>query len=141
MENNSNITEEEEVIYPSLVNRLQALFFDFWIIVAIVMFLFVNFFDIYEAQFTGLKIILFIAIVLVYDPIGSMTGGTIGYRTMGLKVRRGDGIRRISIVQAYKRSILKFALGWISFLTITSDRKSRAMHDKAADTLVMFSRG
>lgn len=139
MENNIN-TPEDEVIYPSLVNRIQALFFDFWIIVAIVMFLFVNFFDLYEEQFVGLKIILFIVIVLIYDPIGSMTGGTIGYRTMGLKLRRGDGIRKISITQAYKRSVLKLALGWISFLTITSDKKRRAMHDKAADTLVMFAK-
>jgi uncharacterized RDD family membrane protein YckC len=132
------IPYEFEAIYPSLMNRLQAMFFDFWIIVAITMLLLVNLFDGFSEQLTWLKFLLFFVIVFIYDPVGAMTGGTIGYRTMGLKVVRQDGIRKISLVQAYQRSFVKFILGIISLLTITSDLQKRAIHDKAAGTLVVF---
>ncbi len=138
-----NGPEEEDGgqdVYPSMLNRLQAMFFDFWIIVAIVMLLFVNFFDMYEERLVGLKIILFLIILFIYDPIGAMTGGTIGYRTMGMKIRREDGISRISIAQAYKRSFVKFLLGMLTFFWIGSDPKRRALHDKVAGTVVLLSR-
>jgi uncharacterized RDD family membrane protein YckC len=140
MENDPTIAEESSQIYPSLMNRLQALFFDFWIIVAITMLVFVNFFDQYEGQFTGLKVIIFLVILMIYEPVGSMTGGTIGYRTMGLKLRRSDGVSKVSFLQAYLRSIIKVSLGWISFVTISGDKQKRAIHDKAAGTLVMYAR-
>jgi len=141
MENDIHTEEEEDVrIYPSLLNRLQAMFFDFWIIVAIVMFLFVNFFDHYAGQFEGLKIGLFSLIVLIYEPLGSISGGTIGYRTMGLKIRRADGERKISVWQAYQRLLVKICLGCLSFMNISNDAQRRAIHDKASGTLVLYAR-
>jgi uncharacterized RDD family membrane protein YckC len=131
-------TDETGTIYPSLMNRLQAMFFDFWIIVAITMLLLVNLFDGFSEQLTWLKFLLFFVIVFIYDPVGAMTGGTIGYRTMGLKVTKEDGISKISFIQAYQRSFVKFTLGIISLLTITSDARKRAIHDKAAGTQVVF---
>ena len=135
IENNDN-----ETVYPSLMNRIQAMFFDFWIIVAMVMFLSVYVFEAYAEQFNGFRIILFFVILFIYEPIGSMSGGSIGYRTMGMKIRRSDGVRKISFIQAYLRAAIKLVLGGISFLTIGSDKQNQAIHDKAAKTLVMYTR-
>ncbi|MEZ4452233.1 MAG: RDD family protein [Nannocystaceae bacterium] len=90
------------------MNRIQALFFDVWIIIGILMFLSSTFFEDYEGRFVGLKIIVFFALLLIYEPLANMTGGTIGYRTMGMKIRRfGDLDKKLSFTQAFGRSILK----------------------------------
>lgn len=138
---NAEQDEQEPVIYPTLMNRVQALFFDFWIVVALAIFLSSYVFSEYEDKLVGFRVVLFVIILFIYEPIGVMTGGTIGYRTMGLKVRRSDDeTRRLNIIQAYGRSVLKFFLGWVSFLTISSDSQRRAIHDKASGSVVLFAK-
>lgn len=128
----------ENQMYPSIMNRIQALFFDVWIVIGTLIFLSSTFFEDYEGRFVGLKIIVFFALLLIYEPLANMTGGTIGYRTMGMKIRRfGDLDKKLSFTQAFGRSIMKLALGWISFLTISIDPQRRAMHDKATGTVVL----
>ena len=136
-------TEElnDEKIFPSIMNRVQAMFFDFWIIVAIVVLLSTTVLDGLEGRLLGLKIALFFAVNLVYDPLMTMSGGTIGQRTMGMKIRRfEDPSRKINITQAYFRSTMKLFLGWISFLSVSLDPYRRAMHDKASGTVVLHSK-
>ena len=138
MDNISNTEFSNEHVYPSIMNRVQALFFDVWIIIGILMFLSSTFFEDYEGRFVGIKVAMFFVILLIYEPVASMTGGTIGYRTMGMKIRRfGDLDKKIRFSQALMRSVMKLSLGWISFLTISTDPQRRAMHDKASGTVVL----
>lgn len=138
MDNISNPDFSNDHVYPSIMNRVQALFFDVWIIIGILMFLSSTFFEDYEGRFVGIKVAMFFVILLIYEPVASMTGGTIGYRTMGMKIRRfGDLDKKIRFSQALMRSVMKLSLGWISFLTISTDPQRRAMHDKASGTVVL----
>ena len=122
MDNISNTDFSNEHVYPSIMNRVQALFFDVWIIIGILMFLSSTFFEDYEGRFVGIKVAMFFVILLIYEPVASMTGGTIGYRTMGMKIRRfSDLDKKIRFSQALMRSVMKLSLGWISFLTISTE--------------------
>lgn len=128
-------------MYPSLMNRVQAGFFDLWIVIAIVMLLSAYVFDTYESESENFRILLFFIVVFIYEPVGVMVGGTIGYRTMGLKIRcSGNHNKRVNPVQAYGRSVFKLMLGGISFFTMFGDEQRRAIHDKVAGSVVLFSK-
>lgn len=133
--------QEEKKIYPSLLNRVQAMFFDLWIVIAIVMLLSAYVFEAYEKESENFRILLFFIVVFIYEPVGTMAGGTIGYRTMGMKIRRSDDQnKRVNVIQAYGRSVIKLMLGWVSFLTISGDPQRRAIHDKAVGSVVLFAK-
>jgi len=129
-----------ENVFPSVMNRVQAVFFDLCImgflvyILATLRVFGVN-------HFTGIYSILFVILLFVYEPICNLTGGTLGYRTMGLRVKQfGEPGKNISIYQAYMRFLAKFFLGWLSFLSIHMDPFRRAIHDKVSGTVVIQSR-
>lgn len=141
MENSANQQYIGVYSYPSLVSRVQAMFCDVWIILGLFMYFSSTFFEDYEGRFVGLKILAFFLILLIYEPIGIMTGGTIGYRTMGLKIRRFNALnKKIRFSQAFLRSFMKLSLGWVSVLTISLDPHRRAFHDKASGTIVLVER-
>lgn len=132
---------DESKVFPSVMRRVQALFVDFWIIIGLVALFDKAMLSGWEGHLIGLKIILFFIIAFVYDPMLSITGGTIGQRTMGMKIRCfDDPHKKINFAQAYFRSFMKILLGWISFLSVSIDPFRRAMHDKASNTVVLESR-
>jgi len=132
---------KEEDVFPSLLNRIQALFFDFWVIVGIVMALTLTIFESFDEQFAGFKIALFLMVFFVYEPFMSASGGTIGHRTMGITIRKFEDPKcRLNLFQAYFRTAIKFTLGWISFLNLNFDPFKRAMHDKFSGSVVIYSR-
>ncbi len=132
---------KEEFIFPSILNRMQALFFDFGIVLAIVILISMTFLESFSAPLVGLKISLFFVILFIYEPFMSATGGTIGHRTMGMTIRQfEDPKRKLSITQAYFRAAVKLALGWISFLSVSFDPFKRAMHDKYSGSIILFTR-
>ena len=141
---NENLQHEdinEEYLFPSIFNRVQALFFDLGIVVALVALISLTFLDAYSAPLIGLKILLFFVVLFIYEPFMSATGGTIGHRTMGMTIRQfDDPKRKLSIAQAYFRSVVKLALGWISFLSVSFDPFRRAMHDKYSGSIILFTR-
>jgi uncharacterized RDD family membrane protein YckC len=131
----------DERLYPSLMIRVQALLFDLFIVGAIVFNSSRTFFSDYQGEYMLLKILLFVLALLVYESIANTTGGTLGYRTMGLKIRRfGELNKKLRFSQAFVRSIMKFAVGWISFLSVNVDPHRRAMHDKASGAVVLISK-
>ncbi|MBL7836309.1 MAG: RDD family protein [Bacteroidetes bacterium] len=137
-----NSTElDEEKIFPSIISRIQALFVDFWIIIGLVILFRTLLFPHMTGALVGLKITLFFTVALLYDPLLTKSGGTIGQRTMGIKIRCfEDPHRKITLAQAYFRSIMKILLGWISFLNVSIDPFKRAMHDKASGSVVLNNR-
>lgn len=131
----------DERLYPSLMIRVQALFFDLFIVGAIVFNSSRTFFSHYQGEYLFLKVVFFFIALLIYESIANTTGGTLGYRTMGLKIRRfGELNKKLRFSQAFVRSLMKFAFGWISFLSISLDPHRRAMHDKASGAVVLISK-
>ena len=52
-------------------------------------------------------------------------------------MQHGSYTKKINILQALIRYILKVGLGWISFLTIHSNKERRAIHDFAAGSVMI----
>ena len=139
IEDMQDVNMPDEIVFPSIMNRVQALFFDFWIVVAGVIGISSLMPENADSAYIGLKILLFFVVLLIYEPFGYMTGGTIGYRTMGMKIRQFERpAKKIRLGQAYFRATIKIFLGWISFLTVSTDPHRRAFHDKISGTIVLL---
>jgi uncharacterized RDD family membrane protein YckC len=124
-----------QVQYPSLLARVQSSFID-GILLLISILTFVSIGDKYHLP-ESIKIV-FIILLVAYEPICMSLGCTLGNFVKGIRVRNHqDTTKRISILPAILRYIVKIALGWISFLTIHSDDKRRAIHDMAAGSVMI----
>lgn len=83
--------------------------------------------------------------VWLYEPLFTALGRTLGQVVMGLRVRRLSDLQKetsqrpISFPASILRYALKVLLGWISLLTIHSDRYGQAIHDKAANSVMVFT--
>ena len=131
----------DERLYPSLMIRVQALMLDLFIVAAVVFNSSRTFFSNYQGEYMLLKVLSFVLFLLIYESIANTTGGTLGYRTMGIKIRRfGDLNKKLRFTQSFARTTMKFALGWISFLSINIDPHRRAMHDKASGAVVLIAK-
>jgi uncharacterized RDD family membrane protein YckC len=65
-------------------------------------------------------------------------GCTLGNYLMKIRVKRfADNKRKINLLQAYIRFVVKVLLGWISFLTINSNKERRAIHDFVAGSVML----
>lgn len=123
--------------YPSLSERVQSTFID-TVFIVFLMFMASNVLDQYDHVPDWVRMVLFFGIWGVYEPLSTCLGFTIGNYVKNIRVRRvSDTSRRISLLQAYVRYILKFSLGWLSFLTMHSNTQRRAIHDFAGDSVVI----
>lgn len=138
--NDKNLLEirYDATTFPSLVTRVKALFID--LVIMLIIFtattLFIDTFgDIPNFVKGSIAIFMF----YLYDPIlTSFTGSTLGHKIMKLKVRKyKDPEQRISLGQALLRFITKGLLGWVSFLTVTANKRKRAIHDIASGSIIM----
>ncbi len=130
-------TIPEQTEYPLLGDRVQSSFIDV-ILLVILMFVFASILDRYENVPDWIRIVLFIGLWAVYEPLCTTLGCTVGNYAKGIRVRQHDGItKRINIFQALVRYILKMGLGWISFVTIHSNPERRAIHDFAAGSVMI----
>ncbi len=85
-----------------------------------------------------IRALVFIGIWGVYEPLSMTLGSTLGNYLMKIKVRQeGNRDKKINLLQALIRFIIKISLGWISFLTIHSNKERRAIHDFAAGSVVI----
>ena len=130
----------DEMKYATLLNRVKAAIVDFLVllglglVVSTILSKFVNVPDF-------VRVILFILIFILYDPIFTSTiGATLGHLFLGLRVRRSNNEdKRIIFPIAIVRFILKALLGWISLLTIAVIKKKKAIHDLVAGSVVLQS--
>src|SRR5262245_14459400 len=91
-------------------------------------------------QSAALTSSLCVALVLSYEPLLTVYASTAGQALMRFRVRAKEGLERIQLSQAYARLIVKYMLGVISLLTIPARPDRRAIHDLAADTIVVEAR-
>lgn len=133
------ITEEyfPNSTYPSLIDRFQSNFIDALFIIMI-MYVFSLVLGNFENVPDWVRIVLFVSIWLIYDPLCTSLGATLGNLFIGLRVRKfTNHNEKILFPHALIRYICKILLGSISFLTIHSNKQKRAIHDFAAGSVVI----
>lgn len=128
----------EEKRYPSLKERVKALFIDNFIII-ILMFISSYIFSLFEHIPDNYRIYAFILIIM-YDPLfTSIFGSTIGQKMNGICVKReSDETKNIGLSIAIIRYFIKLILGWVSLLIVTSNFKHKAIHDMAVGSVVIY---
>lgn len=123
--------------YPTLSDRVQSTFID-TVFIIVLMFVFASVLERYDNSPDWIRIALFFGIWGIYEPVCTTLGFTIGNYVKRIRVRRvADTTKRINIVQAFFRYVLKALLGWISFLTIHSNPQRRAIHDLAVGSVMI----
>lgn len=127
--------------YPELLIRIKALIADMMFIV-LFSFIASYLFLFFENAPDTTRIIVFIFIFLLYDPIfTSFFGGTLGHLILGIRVKKAsDEKKNISFPIAILRYFVKTILGVISLITVSSNKKGKAIHDLIADSVVIYSR-
>jgi uncharacterized RDD family membrane protein YckC len=137
MEANTIIIPVAEIEYPSLSDRIQSTFID-TISIILMMFIFSSVLENIQNVSDWIRIFLFIALWILYDPLCTSLGCTIGNYVKGIRVRqRENHSMRINFFQALIRYILKIFLGWLSFLTVYSNVERRALHDMVVGSVVI----
>jgi uncharacterized RDD family membrane protein YckC len=123
--------------YPQLSERVQSSFIDM-LLVLILLFPISAVLDRFDPVPDWVRIAVFVALFLLYEPLCTCLGGTLGNYIKGLRVKRvGNTGKRINFLQAVVRYIIKVALGWVSFLTIHGTPKRRALHDLAVGSVML----
>ena len=132
------MTEEN---YPGVFDRVKAIMTD-GIVIVVFMFVASYVFSQFESVPDNARIISFVFIFLLYDPIfTSLFGGTIGHMIIGLRVRReSDEQKNILFPLAIPRYIVKVLLGWLSLLTVSGNEKRKAIHDFLIGSVVVYAK-
>lgn len=131
----------QDVIFPSLLVRVKALFVDLLIVLLIF-----SVTSVLMGKFNGipdwLRGLIFVFSVYIYEPLFiSLFGGTIGHNILGINIRKVDKPNeKVNIFQSAIRSIVKYSLGIISFLTVTSNDRMRSIHDQASGGIVLYKK-
>jgi len=129
------------VDHPELIVRLKASIADGLVLVAL-MILMANIFETDAGKNEALRMWAFIFIFGLYDPLfTSFLGGTIGHYMMGIRVKRvEDQSKNVILPMTMIRYVVKVFLGLISVLTVSGHPESRALHDRASNSIVIFKK-
>lgn len=122
--------------YPFMLERIQSILIDSVLIIAC-MILISDILSNFKNVPDWLRAVLLILIFL-YEPIMTTIGGTIGNNIKRIRVRKNsDETQSINLFQAIIRYFFKLLLGWLSFITIFSSNKKRAVHDIISGTVMI----
>lgn len=122
--------------YPFVLERIQSILIDSVLIVAC-MIIFSDILSNFKNVPDWLRGVLLVSLFL-YEPIATTFGGTIGNNIKGIRVRKNsDETKRINIFQALVRYFFKLLFGWLSFISIFSSSKKRAIHDIFSGTVMV----
>lgn len=121
--------------YPYLLTRVKASFID-GILLALVL---IGLLAIRNTQESRLpEALIFALIAILYEPILlTLNSATIGHTVMNIKVVNIETGAKLNMLQGFLRISTKFALGWLSFLTINYNPKHRAIHDYISSGMVV----
>jgi len=138
--------KQRDIIYkdfsfPPLIRRIQAIFIDIGILILV--FFIATYLTILIGEIPSwAKIAILIFMIYLYDPLlVSVFGGTIGHQMMNMKVKKyNNPNKNIWIGAAVLRYFIKGLLGWLSFITITFNKRKRSLHDMASGSIVIDKR-
>jgi uncharacterized RDD family membrane protein YckC len=142
-----DVTEKPEKIdyskiyvLPTIKARYISMLIDVLIIVLISIAL-SSLFEIIGQVPGFVKGIIFVVIVLLYEPILVTSGSTVGQLFMNLRVRdfKHPG-QKLTFHLAILRTVVKILLGWLSFVTVTFNVNRRAIHDFASGSIMISKR-
>ncbi|WP_080057583.1 RDD family protein [Spirosoma aerolatum] len=124
-----------ELVFPPLWKRIGAYVIDLYFIF---MLAYVLIIILPEPLADRFRLAIF-ALAVLYEPICNATlGYTFGSFLFRFRVRDSADIsKKLPFHRALLRFVVKALLGWISFLTIHSDPMRRAIHDRAAGSVVI----
>lgn len=126
-----------EIRFPSLSDRIQSTMIDGLFLIGL-SFIIARILDGYNQVPDYLRIGLFIFLFLVYEPLLIAIGCTLGQLVKGIRVRHNqEPTRKINFLQSLFRYLIKILLGFVSFFTIHSNPKRRAIHDLASDSVMI----
>ncbi len=143
MKNPRKIVESTHLIYsPSILVRIKSTFIDSLVIVALMYAatIILDALAIESGVIRGFAMLL----VVLYEPICTALNRTVGQAIMKIRVRNftelsENGVNEnISFPFAIVRFAVKITLGLISFVTIHSDEYGRAIHDKVANSVMVW---
>ncbi len=127
-----------DINYALLPSRIKAAVIDSIILIAS-LYLVTEVFTLFDNVPNYIRMIAFLLIFVLYDPIfTSFYGATIGHSYSGIKVKKEDNTdENINFLNAVIRFATKVLLGWVSLLTVTSNKKKKALHDLIAGSIVI----
>ncbi len=125
--------------YPRVFVRVKAVVFDSFIQIALIIII-GQLFSISNNIPSFIKASAFILVFIGYEPLlVSSVGGTLGHMIFGLRVlKSSDEQSKIPFYIALPRFLLKWLLGFISLFTVMSEKKGRAIHDLASNSIVIY---
>jgi len=127
-----------EQLYARTAPRLQAYLRDFLVYMGILVLCMVAAVAIGTPIAAQASVIAYIAILLLYEPVCiAVAGGTIGHLSLNLRVVRASDLGRVSFARALVRTVVKGVLGIWVFAAVYFTRKSQALHDLVAGTVVI----
>jgi len=119
--------------YPYLLDRVKAV-----MLIILVFMLFSYLLELFDTVPTAVRVLVYIGCAFIYEPLMVSSGGTIGHRLMGLKVKKvNDFNKNLSFGIAIVRFIIKAPFGWLSMFTLND--KSQALHDLATKSIVLYN--
>lgn len=122
--------------YPTILERIKSTTIVTIIIIACMYFA-SEILNSFENVPDFIRMILF-ALILLYEPILTVFGATIGNEKMEIRVRtNANHAKKINFFQAVIRVILKYLLGWLSFITLFFSDKGRTIHDYASGSIMI----
>jgi len=129
---------------PSLMARIKSTMID-TIIVIVLLYVAFMLLEALRLDSMVLRLSIF-GLILFYEPILTSMNRTFGQKVMGLRVRKfkeyanDENEVNINIASSIVRYLTKIFLGWISLLTIHSDRYGQALHDKIGNSLMTIEK-
>jgi uncharacterized RDD family membrane protein YckC len=122
--------------YPTILDRTKSTLVDTILLIAC-MFIFTDILTNFSDIPGWVKPLLFLSL-LMYEPICTTFGATIGNHKNKIRVRKiSDTSKRLNIFQSIIRYFFKLVLGWLSFITIFVNPKNRAMHDLISGSVMI----
>jgi uncharacterized RDD family membrane protein YckC len=128
---------QSETTYPSLSDRVQSMFIDS-IVIVVLMLIAASWLEKYDNAPDWIRIALFFGFWAIYEPLCITIGGTIGNIFKGIRVRQLQSTnKKINFLMAFVRYVIKMCLGWLSFLTIHTNKEKRAIHDLVVGSVMI----
>jgi uncharacterized RDD family membrane protein YckC len=85
-----------------------------------------------------LRIVAFIVVFILYEPLLISFGATLGQLILSIRVKSfKDPLKKLPIHLALIRTAIKVLLGWLSFITITFNMNRRAIHDFISNSIMI----
>ena len=123
--------------YPSLIDRFQSLLVDS-IFIILLMFILSSTVENFSKFSNAVRILLFFVPWAIYEPLATTLGFTLGNYISGIRVRNFKNIQmKINFFQSFTRFIIKVLFGWLSIITILSNKRRRALHDLASGSIMI----